>query len=127
MHRVHIGEGITEFIQMVSQAFVSDGQAEFRNRSTTWAITQVLDSIPPRLVRNTIVEVFLSTGFDRSEGSDTATGTELCELQQSHLQTQHLVPEGSRKKNFGENSFTFIRAIRQEEFIGKIRSHSGSE
>ncbi|GFV82546.1 hypothetical protein TNCV_3983361 [Trichonephila clavipes] len=39
-------------------------KAEFSNHSTPWVITQIQDRIPPRLVGNMIVEVFLSTSFD---------------------------------------------------------------
>ncbi|GFV08220.1 hypothetical protein TNCV_326551 [Trichonephila clavipes] len=41
-------------------------QAEFSRRSTPWAIMQIQDSIPPRLVGNIVVKVFLSMCFGRS-------------------------------------------------------------
>ncbi|GFW49429.1 hypothetical protein TNCV_3059361 [Trichonephila clavipes] len=58
------GSNNFDFIQMVSQAVMSGGQVEFSDRSPHWAIAQFQNSVPPRLVRDTVVEVFLSTGFD---------------------------------------------------------------
>ncbi|GFY73319.1 hypothetical protein TNIN_85861 [Trichonephila inaurata madagascariensis] len=58
------GRNNFDSIQMVSQSFMSGGWVEFSDPSTPWAIAQIQDSIPPILLGNTVVEVFLSTGFD---------------------------------------------------------------
>lgn len=44
---------------------MSGGKPEFSNCSTYWAITQFRDDILPRLMRNTMIELSLSTCFDR--------------------------------------------------------------
>ncbi|GFY71898.1 hypothetical protein TNIN_321581 [Trichonephila inaurata madagascariensis] len=45
---------------------MSGNWVEFGDRSTPWTITQIQDSIPPRLAGNTVIEIFLGTDFDRS-------------------------------------------------------------
>ncbi|GFV49051.1 hypothetical protein TNCV_5065351 [Trichonephila clavipes] len=59
----HWGRNNFDSIEMASQTVISRGREEFNYRSMPWAIAQIQDSIPPILVGNTVVKVFLSTGF----------------------------------------------------------------
>ncbi|GFW82989.1 uncharacterized protein TNCV_4604161 [Trichonephila clavipes] len=125
---------------MVSLAVMSGGKAEFSKQSAPWAITQNKNSIPPRLMGNTVIEVFLSPDDDNnpvcpvlwdyyqenSSGiaednsscpSGSAVGSEVWESQRFHRQAQCSDHRDVEEKKLGES--ICLKAIRQEGSIGK--------